>query len=346
MRTNSNYRRLNRAGFTIRELLIAILAAAILLSIVLPSLASSREGSGIQTSMSNLMQIGVGQFMYAMEWNGRQYAAARDELGYFGANPFNALQQYESQIGPHPGIYLGWDEVGLWLFPLNGAFIGSSGSLAVPVQLDSDTPFLHVDNLLQENTSGVMSISSFFTGAYFSNFSFVEDDSVALIGSSVAFDAWPENLVTSWQVSTSTVLATSLDQAYWLGDDQLGAVEWTKLDVEANGVANLAHVNGVTEDGNTVFVRMVIHSDKDQVKHLRYGFSDKAKAYVNGKLVAGGDDTYQTRDYRYLGTVGLFDSLYLHLNEGQNEVVFAITEAFGGWAIVGAFDDMEGIALE
>ena len=212
--------------------------------------------------------------------------------------------------------------------------------------LDSDTPFLHVDNLLQENTSGIMSISSLFTGAYFANFSFVEDDSVVLIGSPVAFEAWPENLVTPWQVATSTVLAETLSQTYWLGEEQIGAIEWTKLDVEANGVANLARVNGISEDGNTVFVRMVITSDKAQVKHLRYGFSDRVKAYVNGKLVAGGNDTYQTRDYRYLGTVGLYDDLYLHLSEGRNEVVFAVTEAFGGWAIVGAFDDMEGISIE
>ena len=108
----------HQAGFTVRELLAALICVTILLSIVLPSLASSRKGAGVATSMSNLMQINFGQFMYAMDYNGRQVAVARDELGYYGSDEVEALVVYESTVGPHPPVFLGWDESGLWNFPL------------------------------------------------------------------------------------------------------------------------------------------------------------------------------------------------------------------------------------
>ncbi len=78
---------------------------------------------------------------------------------------------------------------------------------------------------------------------------------------------------------------------------------------------------------------------------MKYGYSDKASLFLNGEPIAGGDNTYQTRDYRYLGTVGLFDEVYLNLKKGQNEIIFAISEAFGGWAVMAAFENMEGISL-
>jgi len=44
-----------------------------------------------------------------------------------------------------------------------------------------------------------------------------------------------------------------------------------------------------------------------------------------------------------LGTIGLFDRVFLPLHRGENEVLFSVTEDFGGWGIMARFDDMNGI---
>jgi hypothetical protein len=40
------------------------------------------------------------------------------------------------------------------------------------------------------------------------------------------------------------------------------------------------------------------------------------------------------------------DALYLPLRAGENELVIAVTEAFGGWGLAGRFEDLEGIVVE
>jgi len=39
------------------------------------------------------------------------------------------------------------------------------------------------------------------------------------------------------------------------------------------------------------------------------------------------------------------DALYLPLEEGDNELVFVVSESFGGWGLVARLADMEGITL-
>ena len=63
--------------------------------------------------------------------------------------------------------------------------------------------------------------------------------------------------------------------------------------------------------------------------------------YLNGTLIYAGDNTYLTRDYRYLGTIGLFDSVVLPLDNGDNELIIAVSEAFGGWGIMGQLSRIE-----
>jgi hypothetical protein len=91
---------------------------------------------------------------------------------------------------------------------------------------------------------------------------------------------------------------------------------------------------------------VVLRSDRDQVKRLRFGFSDAVKVYLNDRLLYAGSDAYQSRDYRFLGTMGLFDELYLPLAAGRNDLWLAVTEKVGGWGVKAALHDMEGIRLE
>ncbi len=57
-------------------------------------------------------------------------------------------------------------------------------------------------------------------------------------------------------------------------------------------------------------------------------------------------DNFMSRDYRFLGTVGFSDTLFLPLKKGANELWFVVPEDFGGWGVKAKFQNMEKIALK
>ena len=154
----------------------------------------------------------------------------------------------------------------------------------------------------------------------------------------------PAGTVKAWSVSSSFA-ESDLEGQYDLADSLKNGLSWEVLDCESTGLANLARIQGVTPEANTAFAKITIVSDRAQVKRMKFGFSDSVKAYLNGRLVFSGTDTYQSRDYRFLGTVGFFDELYLPLEEGENEFWMAVSESFGGWGIKAKFEDTEGIEI-
>ena len=79
---------------------------------------------------------------------------------------------------------------------------------------------------------------------------------------------------------------------------------------------------------------------------LSVDYDDGYVAYLNGQLLYSGDDRWQSRDYRFLGTVGTYDALHLPLRAGTNEVILAISESFGGWAVTGNLVPAAGVRLE
>ncbi len=68
--------------------------------------------------------------------------------------------------------------------------------------------------------------------------------------------------------------------------------------------------------------------------------------YLNGRALYRGDDTYRSRDYRFLGSIGYYDTLYLPLAEEDNELVAAVSEDFGGWGVQARFTDRADLAFE
>lgn len=104
-------------------------------------------------------------------------------------------------------------------------------------------------------------------------------------------------------------------------------------------------MNGLHAGKNTVFARTVIRSDAAQTKRLDFGFSDRAVVHLNGRALYRGDDAYRSRDYRFLGSIGYFDSLYLPLVEGDNELLVAVSEDFGGWGVQARFPDALGLTF-
>jgi hypothetical protein len=210
---------------------------------------------------------------------------------------------------------------------------------------DMEKPALFVDGLKREIREGRVGLSAGdFAPAHFSNFSFSEMKGLQLKGKPKKHETAVEGTVMSWQVS-SPFAEKSLDNKYMLTKADEDKLTWKKLNSEETGVTNLARLQGL-KDGNTVFAPLKVNSDSDLVKKLLFGFGDRVKVYFNERLIYGGSDVYRSRDYRFLGTIGLFDALYLPLKKGDNEVWLAVSEDFGGWGVKAAFENMTGIRLK
>ena len=221
-----------------------------------------------------------------------------------------------------------------------------SGENAEVFIKDMNNPALFISELMRETKEGKVGISSGeFAGTYFANFSFTPMTNPALKGKAKEPETAPIGTVMSWQVS-NTIDRKLLEKKYQLTTEDKQNLSWKNLKSENSGLANLGRIQGITRDKNTTFARVIIQSDSEQIKKVNFGFSDIVKVYFNDRLIYGGSDLYRSRDYRFLGTIGLFDELYLPLNKGDNELWFAVTETLGGWGIKAMFEDMNGIKFK
>jgi hypothetical protein len=146
----------------------------------------------------------------------------------------------------------------------------------------------------------------------------------------------PDGVVAAWDVSDP------------FPEDELDPAAprtWTRLATESTGLANLARVHGIREGRNTVLARVVMRSERACTTRMDFGFSDRAVVFLNGRPLYGGDDGYRSRDYRFLGSIGWWDSLYLELEPGDNELVIAVSEDFGGWGVQARFPEGSGLAF-
>jgi hypothetical protein len=192
---------------------------------------------------------------------------------------------------------------------------------------------LFVDELKRSVEPGSVGVSAGSGApAHFSSFSFADTASPLRPAKP---EPAPEGVIPSWWVS----------DAFPEGELDLAARSWTRLAAESSGLANLARVNGITLRKNTVFARKVLLSDREQIKRLDFGFSDRIRVYLNGRPLFQGDDSYRSRDYRFLGSIGYFDALYLPLQKGENELLMAVSEDLGGWGVQAKLEDLAGITL-
>jgi hypothetical protein len=222
-------------------------------------------------------------------------------------------------------------------------FSGSRGEVFID---NMEEPALVIHEMKGEVKPGKVGLKvSNFAPAHFANFSYRKMDTPPLKGNFKVMEPAPVGTVTAWRIS-GTFDEKSLAEKVRLTEADEAGLTWTKIVAESTGTVNLARVQGIAEGKDTVFARFAVDSDGDQVKKLKFGFSDRIKVYLNGRLIYGGNNLYRSRDYRYLGTIGYFDELYLPLKPGKNEIWMAVSESFGGWGVKAMFDDVQGIRIE
>jgi len=219
---------------------------------------------------------------------------------------------------------------------------GSSAELYIG---NMEYPVMFMHELKREIKPGLVGIEAVpISGGHFANFSVTEMDNPPLKNKPKGPEEVKAGTVMTWGVS-GAFAESALADKFLLSAVDKEPLTWKKLECETSGLANVSKVLKLESRKNTVFARVLIDSDSRQIKKLKFGFSDRVKVYLNDRLLYGGNYTYRSRDPRFLGSIGYFDELYLPLEKGKNELWMAISESFGGWGLMGFFEDMKGITV-
>jgi hypothetical protein len=126
-----------------------------------------------------------------------------------------------------------------------------------------------------------------------------------------------DGIIGKWEVSDK-FRAIDLRNCYSI-PQIIEARKWSgAIEIDENGAPNISRI--VTrydgKPGNTVCMKLTIQADEACTKVFEMGYGDRAVAILNGKLLYRGSARWRSCDYRYLGTIGLFDAVYLALEQG------------------------------
>ncbi len=211
------------------------------------------------------------------------------------------------------------------------------------VYVDADTIAQYIPRLLGPSQAGILAIYSRFSTARFAN-SRYDTAAVDIPVRSVAALPAPAGSITAWRVS-NVIDEARVSGKRTLVSADLSKLEWMSIPATERGIANLGVAGARKAETNTVLARVDIESIEARTVAFKLGFSDRARVFLNSRLIYSGDASYLSRDPRFLGTVGLFDTLYLPLVRGRNSLVVAVSEGSGGWAIAGALESVPGVSV-
>lgn len=201
-------------------------------------------------------------------------------------------------------------------------FIGSSGA-----------PTLGIHHLELEACAGAIALNGpKDSSAWFSNFRFHED-------STLAFDAPPPaepvpGVLRDWWI-TKVYPAGKVGKDRYPNFYSIFGAGWKPVTAAPSGLVDISRVRGRANPGDPagdlVLARTFVEADEARDVTLTFGYSDDVEVYLNGRHLFSGRSGYQYRDPSFLGILGPFDDLHVHLEKGLNEILLMVTERFGGW---------------
>jgi len=248
---------------------------------------------------------------------------------------FNGMPGWQLYHGPQYGTAVTYN-FNQWVH----IKIVVSGTRA-EIYINSQKPVLSVSELKMDVRVGRVGLSAgAFSHGHFSNFSYQSSDQPEMVGEAAPPKPAPKNLIQNWSISDAFA-ESNLEKKVVLTPEEIAERQWSPLTAEETGITNLARLRKKTPEKDTVFAVVTLNALESGVKELRFGYSDRARVYLNGQLIYSGTNGYRSRDYRYLGTMGLFDGLYLPLKKGPNQLILAISESFGGWGVLATVEDRD-----
>jgi hypothetical protein len=207
----------------------------------------------------------------------------------------------------------------------------------------ADEPALVVPDLKLGDSRGSIGFWGHMGDAYFANLTYETEEGAAPRAEKPGF---LEGALTDWELSQAFD-ATQTDEAVY---PEVTGMQWEKVQAESPGMVVINRhrespnvlpperedrIRGHRTRGKVVFARTKIHSDGEARRRLRIGYSDEVVVFLNGAPVYSGNNTLSFRQPEFLGLLETdSDALFLPLEKGENELLLAITEYFGGWGFL------------
>jgi hypothetical protein len=112
----------------------------------------------------------------------------------------------------------------------------------------------------------------------------------------------------------------------------LSEAEWQNVRADDAGLLDVSRCHPrKNRGGDCVLARTTLTAEKNGLVRMGFGYSDVITVYLNGRPIYSGNSAYQSRDGSFLGILGYFDTLYLPLRKGRNELLLQVGESSGGW---------------
>ena len=210
---------------------------------------------------------------------------------------------------------------------------------------DMDKPALIINELQHGESKGKIGVMAEGT-AYFSNFKYTITDDLKFESPPLVHTV--PGIITDWQISQPFRI-TELDIQYYPDKEILSSVEWQHAKSALSGLVDIGQYTGrLGQEPDCVLARKIIVTDKDEILHLNFGYSDAVSIFLNGERYFLGSSAYRSRDPSFLGIIGYFDEVSLPLKKGKNEILLIVAEVFGGWGFMArdgdAVFEYEGVA--
>jgi hypothetical protein len=207
----------------------------------------------------------------------------------------------------------------------------------------ADRPALVVTDLKLVRAHGSIGFWGHMGDAYFRDLSYVPETGG---GAASAASAFVPDALTEWELSD--VFDAEARDPGQLPD--LRGLHWSRVQAESPGMVVINRyrrspnvlppdrpdrIRGRRTGGKFVLARTVIPARTEELRRLRLGYSDEVVVFLNGKPVYSGNNSWGFRQPKFLGLLDdESDAVYLDLKKGDNELVLAVTEYFGGWGFL------------
>jgi hypothetical protein len=216
-----------------------------------------------------------------------------------------------------------------------------AGTLAKLYLNNAAEPSLVVSDLKQGYSTGSIGLWGQQGGGYFSNITYAPDKTAY---SPEIKQDFPAGTLTDWELSEMFDAGEKDPEVY----PDVSKLHWEKVKAESPGIVVIQRYR---RDPNVippqppapervpgskfVFARTTIRADRDEIRKLNLGYSDKVIVYFDSKPVYNGNNAFHSREPGFLGLLSAEnDAVYLPLRKGDNEVMLAVTEFFGGWGYI------------
>jgi hypothetical protein len=222
-----------------------------------------------------------------------------------------------------------------------------SGRRATVFVGEATTPAMVVEELQGGNGPGAIGVIGGSTsktqpGVVFSNFRYTSRPPAPTPTATAAVSARP-GVLRDWMLSPAVSIVRSPTDS--LPSASLPAVartdrrDWLSVQAEPTGLLNISRYRAMAGPLSLVVARTVIHADRNEVRRLVFGYSDDVTIFLNGRPLFAARNGLSARYSTDLGLMTPDDAVFLPLRPGDNELLFAVAESFGGWGLEARLDE-------